>query len=332
MLNKSKYVLFSIIPLLVLFLSLEVAQRIRYSVRYNDYKWLLYGYRFQVQPVDKGIKIEKLSSKLAIEEAFSLLSIPPNTKTDRYKFIFCIGGSSTAGVFNDKYHKYPYLLNRLIGPDYIVINLGSSSRISDDYPAIIRELLLSKISPELGIFYCGYNDIFIKDVNKIYATFCNQLLNTHHIMLRYSLLISTLTEKYIIYSRNQAKNYKSDLKRYERLEKEFYKNIEECVSLLNAHKIKVVLIPEILMAKNFGTITTNYENYAEKYINIPNMLKEISAKYNCEFINLQDSFNNTDFKRYFFDTVHLTDEGNKTLSKLIFQNSRYIKELINNKE
>lgn len=73
------------------------------------------------------------------------------------------------------------------------------------------------------------------------------------------------------------------------------------------------------MARNFGGLTTNYESYEEKYKNIPIILKEIAKKYDCEFINLQNYFENDDFKKYFVAPVHLTKKGNIVLSNLIFQ-------------
>lgn len=39
-----KRLMFSLLPLLILFLALETAQRIRYVARHHERAWLLYGF------------------------------------------------------------------------------------------------------------------------------------------------------------------------------------------------------------------------------------------------------------------------------------------------
>lgn len=334
-----KYSTFSLIPLLILFLSLEVTQRIRYSIKQNNRAWLFYGFKNKSEKLSGTyIKIFKNDSlDMLIIRTFAELQLPYDITSNNYKYIVCIGGSSTVGVFNEPHYKYPYLLNQLINNSvsnsnhikYIIINMGMSSASLDDHYEPLKKIL-EKISPKLIIFYCGYNDIFIKNVNKIYATFSVKFGSFYNFLERYSLLLMTSKEKYIIYTLNRRKSYtEEELGRYKKLESEFYKNIDKYVNLLTKQNIKVILIPEVLMAKDFGTITTNYEDYAKKYKNISVILKEIAEKYNCEFISLQSYFDNDDFKKYFIDPVHLTNEGNTILSILIFKNSKIIRELIN---
>lgn len=321
-----KYCCFSLMPLIVLLFSLELTQRIRYSIRFKNKSWLFYCNVAKKNVNNKFIKIEKFDCEKRIKRAYSELQLSYNIKSDKYKYIACIGGSSTEGVQIESYYKYPHLLNRLINSNYIIINLGLEGKSSDAYYEAIEDLL-ERVSPEIIIFYCGYNDIFIKDVSKIYSTFSAKFSTVYGFLERFSLLLLTIKEKIIIHKVNSSKSYEEDFKKYKKLENEFHKNIDKCVNLLVEQNIKVILIPEVLMAKNFGGLTTNYENYAEKYANVPIILKETAKKYDCEFISLQKFFENGDFKKYFVDPVHLTKEGNKVLSNLIFKNSKSIMEL-----
>ncbi|MFH0772449.1 MAG: SGNH/GDSL hydrolase family protein [Candidatus Omnitrophota bacterium] len=355
-----KYVIFSIIPLLILFLSLEFIQRARYSIARRDWGWMFYFNSGKIDHADVSAELNKkfiiIDGSAAVNNVIKAANsavmpqksqsensaASPKSKQDnasfvemRRKYILCLGGSSTAGINNGNEHKYPYLLNKMIDESslipkdvkYSVVNLGLAGETSDEYMNVI-EFALKRISPEAIIFYCGYNDIFIKDVNKIYATFTAKLSPAYAFLERYSLLLLTLKEKFIISRINRAGSYENNAGRYKKLEKEFYRNVDDCVELALKHNIEVVLIPEVLMAKDFGGLSANYENYAGKYKNIAFILKEIARKRDCEFINLQGYFDADNFKRYFADPVHLTDEGNAVLSALIFENSSVIRKLI----
>lgn len=85
------------------------------------------------------------------------------------------------------------------------------------------------------------------------------------------------------------------------------------------------------MAKIFGYPFNNYQDYDEKYRNIPTILKEIAMKNDCEYLEFQKYFENENFKQYFVDPVHLTNKGNEKLSQLIFENSKTIKSLLKEK-
>ena len=285
------------------------------------------------QHITKIIKIRGIEE---IEKYIdNILKQIKEAQKSKYHFIFCIGGSSTYGVFTDEYHTYPYILNTFINDaiqdslktKYIVFNLGMPGTSSDGYWQAL-EKALNKINPELVIFYTGYNDIFIKSVNQVYGSFSANLFFLHQAIERYSLLIMTATEKYLISKHNKGE---IDWKKYRKLEEEFAINISNHIKKLHEKEIKVLLIPEVLIAKNFGNPLNNYEDYKEKYRNIPNILKEIAVKNDCEYLDIQGYFDNENFKQYFVDPVHLTDAGNKVLSSLIFENSKIIKEFIKQK-
>lgn len=333
-----KHSLFSLIIFLLIFLSMELVQRVRYSIIQKDWNWLVY---FGPKGEDRSDAITATNKKFIVAETHDpgrlikkFESSLPISSIDekRYRYIVCFGGSTTAGVYNDPEHKYPYLLDKLInssasGQKFAVINFGMAGESSDHYGGDI-DLILRKISPELIIFYVGYNDIFIKDINKIYATFTAKLSPIYTFLERYSLLLLTLKEKYIIHRINQSRSYEKSAKRYRKLEAEFERNMDICLNKLRERGVKAVLIPEVLMAKNFGGPTANYEDYAEKYKNIPPILKAVAERNGCEFLDLQDGFDEKDFRRYFVDPVHFTNDGNIRLSRLIFERSKTLKELI----
>ena len=104
--------------------------------------------------------------------------------------------------------------------------------------------------------------------------------------------------------------------------------MRRAVHTLTARGIRVVLIPEVLMARRFGGITTDYTSYAAKYEHVPGILQRIAADEGAEFVTVQDAFDNDDFKKYFEDPAHLTNQGNAVLSQTIFDRSKTLQQLV----
>lgn len=339
-----QYIIFPLALFLILFLILEVTQRVRYAIRTHDSSWLLYynNGKLDTESPDvdftkRFIKINKPSPAAAVEEAKKSALRASGVPEDKisYRYIICIGGSSTVGALNDPDYRYPSLLEQLINKPlassrirYAVVNLGLTGQASDVYRHYLDlSFTKTEANPQAVIFYCGYNDIFVKDVNKIYETFSAKLTPVYAYLERYSVFLLTAKEKILFYKLNRSAAAQKDPARYKVLEEEFRRNIDSCVAMLMGRGIKVILIPEVLMARDFGGPTHNYEDYARKYKNIAGVLEEISRKRGCEYLNLQNQFDNSDFKNYFFDPVHLTNDGNVILSRLIFESSKTIKQL-----
>ena len=248
--------------------------------------------------------------------------------------ILCIGGSSTYGIFNDRRYTYPNLLSehfkRNVAGDagirFSVLNIGLPGQSSDTYSTQL-DLEFSEYTPDVAIFYTGYNDIFVKDVNRVYQTFEARMYSLWSFVERYSLLLLTAKEKYLIWTYNQSRDIDEERDRIALLEREFRAALEQTLEPLIQRDVPIILIPEVLMARNFGGIGHNYESYGQRYANIPSILEDVAQRYGAEFIDLQTDFDAMDFKAMFQDPVHLTDDGNQVLSQLIAERSVTLQKL-----
>jgi lysophospholipase L1-like esterase len=318
----AKRVFYSLLPLLIIFVALETIQRVRYFSRNYDRAWLLYGLIPAKNPT-RGPKVIRVRPP-----AFTVA--PGNFKT-----VVCLGSSTTVGIYNDPLHKYPYLLNQLLESRrpadapfrYRVINYGVAGGSSEGYEMAV-ERMFEVITPEVVIMYTGYSDIFVKDVNDIYQTFQARLGPVWTALEHRSLLLLTLKEKYIFWKQNQRNSYLQDRSKYGRLEAGFRDNTRTAVRALTAKGVKVILIPEVLIAKRFGAVTGDFTDYAAKYQNIPGILKQLADEEHVELVTVQDAFDNDDYKKYFVDPAHLTNEGNEVLSRLIFERSKILQDLV----
>ena len=313
-----RFIVFSLLPALFLFGTLEIVQRVRYSIRYDSVRWMYYG--FLTEPETPG-------NTIAGQRAIDV-----QVEWDDDEFIpgainvLCLGASSTYGVFNDRQETYPRLLSRRLnevglekGIAFNVFNRGAPGVLVEDYQEIL-DLEFETIDPDIVIIYAGYNDFFIKDVNIAYSTlsvigrvFLNQLW-------RYSLLAVTAFEKYLFWMDERRDDVDAERKQY--LEDEFSEGLQRLLERVSSSDVSVIVVPEVLMAKNFGGPTRNYESYEARYENVPTIVRELATRYEAEFLYFQTYFDQRNFRELFTDPVHLTDAGNRELSRLFLERSR----------
>ena len=325
--NYQKYIVFSIIPLIILFLSLETAQRIRISLKQNSFEPLYYGFynkkKNEENNETKYILIEKENYKVQIDAAYKQIS-------KQHYIIACIGGSSTVGPWNDPEHRYPFLLQRLInekiGDDRVrVLNLGKGGRTSDVYGSVI-ENLNAKLTPNLIIFYTGYNDIFIRDINLVYQSWVGTFNKFYSWCARYSFLLLSMRDKYLIW-RHTQRDQDEGLEKFKLHALKFKEQMDKYLYDLDKNGIDMILIPEVVAAKKFNLLS-DYRSYKNQYKEIPIIMNKLSKKHHAEYLNLQDYFEINDYKLYFKDPVHLTNSGNNRLSRLIVNESEVIMSII----
>lgn len=332
-----------LLPTLLLFLAGELVQRVRYSNIQNNPGWMTYGFRSSdttpvpIIPVMVPTSPQGRAAEMAQPGRAGSDEVPNDYlgQFDPNAFnILCIGGSSTYGVFNDRRYTYPNLLSERLnqavsgetGIRFSVLNRGLPGQSVETYDwTFDREL--AAYTPDVVIYYTGYNDIFIKDVDRAYATFSAKLYSFWYVLERYSLLAITAKEKYIIWTSNRSREDEEERERQDRLEREFRSALERTLEPLAAKGVSIILIPEVLMARNFGGIGHNYEDYAERYVNIPGILEDVARRHGAEFVDLQNDFEAMDFNAMFKDPVHLTDEGNRELSRLIAERSTTLQAL-----
>ncbi|SVC89156.1 uncharacterized protein METZ01_LOCUS342010, partial [marine metagenome] len=86
--------------------------------------------------------------------------------------------------------------------------------------------------------------------------------------------------------------------------------------------------PEVVVAQDFGGPTRNYTSFASRYSQIPELLADVARVHGAEYVRLDDAFSAADYQQFFFDPVHLTDQGNEKLSRLLLERSESIQGLL----
>lgn len=287
-----KKILSFLLILVFMFLIPEAFQRCWFAYCNRSMEPFLYGFT-----KDPTIVTIKRAEGILFREPFIL------SKKSEGKNILFIGGSSVYGVCNDEFHAFAFLLeNKVKGIS--CLNAGSIGATSDSFFPILEACCEEYVVPDIVVFYAGYNDIFKP---KIYC----RILNITRRFLQYSFLARTINEKIRYWDRQKKKDYSVRMKYIKRFEE----NMERSIQFAQSKHITVVLIPEILANKAFkvhGRLC-DFGWYSELYQEIPGVLKNLAQKNNCYFFDPKEELL-VDWENNFFDTVHLTDEGNEALS------------------
>jgi lysophospholipase L1-like esterase len=313
-LTRRQKVLLIVVPVVLLFGTLEAIQRVRYAVRQQNVRWLAYGVSQRYAAVDSVAVMNDIEAQLARIDG-------------RRRYIACVGGSTTLGIYNAPAQRFPSVLNRLIdgrgGADrFVVLNLGRAGVSSADYGDVI-EPLLRAVTPAAVIVYAGYNDVFITPAAGISRTlFSHALIGLE----RVSLLALTAHEKILISRLNDPRGLLTP-ERVREIEADLRRNLTAHVQRLRHRGIPVVLVPEVVIAKHFGA-TRNYERYAEPYRGIPAVFRDVAAAHGAEYVSVQDAFERDDFREDFVDPVHFTAQGNERLARLLLERSRTLRSLV----
>src|SRR5581483_9875006 len=121
----------------LLFGSLEGVQRVRYAVRQHDWRWLAYGV------VSRYGATHTLAARDNVAEQLAALD-------PRFRYVACVGGSATKGIYNDEAHRFPFLLERLIDAErpgrFRVLNLGKGGAASEHYRRVL-DATLGAVTP-----------------------------------------------------------------------------------------------------------------------------------------------------------------------------------------
>ena len=116
-------------------------------------------------------------------------------------------------------------------------------------------------------------------------------------------------------------SHDTGFERNQYLEDEFSGGLQQLLERARSTDVSVIVVPEVLMAKNFGGPTRNYESYGTRYENVPTIVRELATRYDAEFLDFQTYFDQRNFRELFTDPVHLTDAGNWELSRLFLERS-----------
>lgn len=130
----------------------------------NDYISLIINTKkeFEYHPITEhqhGINVTKTYNFNKFSDFNTRLSIcDANAK----KIIFCFGGSTTLGIFNDDSHTWPAFLNQLLNlnsanNEYCVINFGTGGFTPTQETNLFLYLIKQGYRPSLSIFMDGVN-------------------------------------------------------------------------------------------------------------------------------------------------------------------------------
>lgn len=275
---------------------------------------------------------------------------------EKYKLIFCIGASTTAGLESRHDKTYPAILDSLVKEHgYRCINAGIGGYRS------IHELLYFKKKilphkPSAIIIFSGYNDFedFAYDFYEPYNQFRHCLshylpINTLEQLLNYSAIFHI--SKRLIYkfsgkirtetpSDSSRDNLRKSLKINAWLD-EWRNNIGKIIDLCKEHSIQCYLVSHVSPvyenapkeAKDFSEKDLNMNGRFEillDYIKlIHNATVGLARGKGIKFIEITSDFDryypdgNEEMqykKRFslFTDRMHFTEEGNFLLAKSIY--------------
>lgn len=348
-----KYSFFSLLVMSLFFLSIEAAQRVRYAVRFKSAYWLKYG--FTDLPSDYDDMMRKGRVNTGIKEIHVALKsgggyskcVPgnniPNESINSFGFrgpefspvkedgvyrIVALGGSTTYGSGVDDAHTYPALLekylNGISGRRVEVINGGiPEADIRDIYNLFHKEII--PLKPDAVIV----NSIANNFLSSYIAYKFDLLGKVNKFLLDKSLLYMTLREKIMVSSGKSivsiyrastgtmVKNFMKETRFYSELKDSYLKIIREA----KAANIRVVILKE---AGFFGSGGTDHRgaildgSFKPVWGKVYSLLDEIGKEEGVDVVDSEKYFENMrDAGSLFTDGLHLTNEGNDRLAKLV---------------
>jgi len=353
-----KYSLFSLLVISLFFLSIEAAQRIRYTMRFKSSYWLKYGF------CDKPSYYEEMMRKgrlnMGVKEIHVALKghdgynkcVPgnniPNESVNSFGFrgpefsrakekgvyrIVVLGGSTTFGSGVDDAHTYPVLLEKYLngaaGRHVEVINGGiPEAEIGEIYNLIHKDVI--PLEPDAVIINSIANNFLSSPIAYKYDLTgkVNQFLldkSLFYMTLREKIMVSTGRSIVSIYRAStwvMVKNFMKDKKFYTDLKNSYLKIIREA----KANRIRVIILKEVGLFGNSGAkyrgviLDKSFEPVWDK---VYSLLDEIGKEEGVVVVDSDKYFKNLqDAGPLFIDGLHLTNEGNDRLAKLTAERIR----------
>ena len=264
-------------------------------------------------------------------------------KRDGVKRILAIGGSSTYCVGVSDNQTWPYYLQEKLGTGYEVINMGVPGYTTVEH-IIQTALNISDISPDICIFYIGWNDIrnqHVAHLRSDYSDFHGKS-QYNHLMLdalkigNHSVIIRTVSNIVKnIFVRDPEGVYtvvgaaeKFTTKVDKRALDLYRRNAKLLITLCRAQGIRPVMVPQVL---RYDMLTGDKEYEWIPYVKDKDIkaimdvyndaLKDLCAKEKADFVGEVLAVNYD--KSHFVDNYgHFTPSGNNVFADVLMQ---YIK-------
>lgn len=248
----------------------------------------------------------------------------PELRDSKLK-ILAIGDSCTFGSHFDKY-AYPRKLERLLlkqGFDVEVINGGVEGYSPRNVLFRIDEFL--KLRPQIVTIYLGWNALFVGDENAPFYT----------IKLMQVTLSKLFPKQTAIYAYQKAKKPDKDAKEVDALndfKPHFMDDLEEIIQKFTTNGSHVVLLtlPCLFDMETFPTKKAMVNGHLPTFTNNPFVLAKLSEEYNQRLreISALKEISLIDLElwgkealvpkdKYFFDSVHLYEEGQEMIGAFL---------------
>ena len=271
----TKFLVFSLIPLFVLFICAELFSRIYLFAKNKDTNYLVSPFFNKEEPSEKKEEFDvddffKVNGKVTDKWYFKMKpgtypapqkygyltftinslgfrgkEFNPNEKGSRIR-IFCIGPSTTFGAASSDDQTWPARLEYYLNADkknrFEVINSGFPAAYSLNYINLIRYELIN-YKPDIFIVDAGENDLNRNLEKKDIGKFMDKM---HEILYYRSMLYTLLLEKMSAVLNNSpipmnVWNLTAN--------ENFNNNIEKIIDLCRLNNIKIIFLRQMLYTK-----------------------------------------------------------------------------------
>jgi lysophospholipase L1-like esterase len=328
-----KRILSTVIILTVAFCVLELTQRVRYYLRYKDTIWLKYGFHKVKGRFPAGVHIYNHITYTINSRQFRGKEFLVPKPVDTFRIV-ALGDSVTFGIDNPDECTYPQLLENLYSNvstpplNIEVINAGTPGYPSGKCLSFLKKGIL-EIQPDLLIVMVGWNDVIggIYEGSTSAKSISNNIIWS---LTRKSLLLLTLREKIASKSGNIDKMYWKNVynRPPEKVFQRYEKNLRQIINIATVNKIEVFLIKFpyrnalSVEKKEYIRMVQKYmaKELKEDYKRIHNIIDEIALKQGTKVLDAASYFSRLKNQDELFspDGIHLSNEGNKILARLIF--------------
>lgn len=344
-LSATKAIIFSLVPILVLLVSGEVALRIwAYYFRTSYERYSYARGRLELVPniqftTAKGEEF-RINSKGFVGRDFT------DVKPEGMYRIFALGDSCT---FGDGYWRraYPSMLEQLLdsadlGGQFEVINAGIEGYNSEYALARLRSELVA-YDPDMLIVYIGWNDLMKLDPQNATAAgrhaWLARLMEGSYLIKGYKKLLFFYLRPLVI--RPKPAGDEADVHAFDQfVPLQFQENLESMVEALQARRIEPVLLTLPTAVESH----MSHEELERRHIVFPyyagsysvgrflslqraynRVIRKIAVKYEVPLVDLDEVFNSYDKSTLFWDTMHPSLKGHALIAKSLFETVRKLR-------
>jgi len=332
--SLGKKLLFMFIPLILILLGGEIAQRIRYYVRSGETLYLTYGINVKrLIYIHGGIENSPKNEEEAQKEvevtalrmaSFEEMTDPelgpgmylrgrffPYAKGSSTLRVAAVGSSTTFGAgFDDE--TYPVLLekelNAALGDSGLkaeVINFGVPGQNTEHACSNLKNVTL-RFDPDLVIIYMGMNDSSTKAYSYLKRSYSLLPIKLARFLFTHSLLYVTALEKYSFWMGKKPENIKANAENY-------VNNIDKMVVLCKEKHVDCLIIPEVGKFDRITQRSIRYLNYQEEMKEI----KKFASDDRCMYLEVFDTLLTEQNETYFQDWCHLYPVARRKLAQRI---------------